>query len=87
MAKQSRTKQDKQRIMELKRQSYVSAVEAEAIGLCVGESSKHKLLDLECLQRLRTRLNRHKNSTGADIKTFLDGSELTVTRFEDVEVR
>lgn len=78
-----KTKQIDERAIELKRQAFVATTEADCIGLIIGESRKYKLLDLESLQRLKTRFTRLKDNTGLDIRTELVGNYITVTRFED----
>ena len=73
----------KDRAQELKRQSFVASVEAEAIQLKVGGCAKFELIDLESLQRIKTRFSRHKDKTKQDLRTELSGNTLTIKRYED----
>lgn len=75
------------RATELKRQAFVAKVESECLTLCVGESKTFKFFDLHSLQRLKTRLSRLKDNAGRDIRTAIDGNNVTVTRHEDEEIR
>lgn len=75
------------RALELKRQGFVANTEADCIVLMVGESKRVKLLDLESLQRLKTRFSRLKDNIGLDLRTELIGNYVTITRHEDEVVR
>lgn len=75
------------RALELKRQGFVANTEAVCIALMVGESKRVKLLDLESLQRLKTRFSRLKDNIGIDLRTELIGNYVTITRHEDEVVR
>lgn len=75
------------RALELKRQGFVANTEADCIALMVGESKRVKLLDLESLQRLKTRFSRLKDNIGIDLRTELIGNYVTITRHEDEVVR
>lgn len=75
------------RALELKRQGFVANTEADCLGLLVGESKKIKLLDLESLQRIKTRFSRLKDNIGLDLRTELSGNYVTITRYEDEVIR
>ncbi|MFR9166349.1 MAG: hypothetical protein ACLVKO_09120 [Dysgonomonas sp.] len=53
----------KQRQIELKRQSQVSAIEADCLSLKIGEEKRFSIMDTLVHQRIRTRLSRQKAST------------------------
>ena len=75
------------RSLELSRQAFVSTTEAKCIKLLIGESRTFELLDLESLQRLKTRFSRLKDIFGLDLRTSLNGNIINVTRYEDEEIR
>lgn len=75
------------RAIELKRQAFVAKVESDCLDLCVGESKTFKFFDLQSLQRLKTRFSRLKDTAGRDLRTTMDGNNVTVTRYEDEEFR
>ena len=67
----------------LEREALVSSVEAKSIELNVGESRTFNVKDIESYQRIRTRFNALKKSTGRQYKTELNGNLLKVLRIED----
>ena len=75
------------RAIELKRQAFVAKVESDCLDLCVGESKTFKFFDLQSLQRLKTRFSRLKDTAGRDLRTTMDGNNVTVTRYDDEEIR
>lgn len=75
------------RAIELKRQAFVAKVESDCLDLCVGECKTFKFFDLQSLQRLKTRFSRLKDTAGRDLRTTMDGNNVTVTRYEDEEIR
>ncbi len=75
------------RAIELKRQAFVAKVESDCLDLCVGESKTFRLFDLQSLQRLKTRFSRLKDTAGRDLRTTMDGNNVTVTRYDDEEIR
>lgn len=70
----------KARIKELERQSNVTAIEAVCLSLKVGATKTHKVLDLQCYQRIRTRLSRFKRESGLEYETELSGNNVIITR-------
>ena len=75
------------RAIELKRQAFVAKIESDCLDLCVGESKTFKFFDLQSLQRLKTRFSRLKDTAGRDLRTTMDGNNVTVTRYDDEEIR
>jgi hypothetical protein len=77
----------KERKEELARIERVASIEKKVLNLCVGESLKVDKLDLLTLGNLRTRLTRIKENYGRVFKSEVNGSSMTITRYEDEEVR
>ncbi|MDR0682041.1 MAG: hypothetical protein LBG15_09380 [Dysgonamonadaceae bacterium] len=70
----------KKRRIELKRQADVAVIEAESIALDIGENKTFGLKDLQAYQRVRARLSRLKEESGAIYRTAINGNDVTVTR-------
>ncbi len=72
-----------ERMEQLQRMSNVSSIEAECLGMGVGETKSYRIKDLQAYQRLRVRFCRLKESTGRCYITKLHGNKICVSRLED----
>ena len=71
------------RQIRLERESNVSAIEASALKLEVGETIEKSIKDIQAYQTIRTRFNRLKRSTGRIYETSMSGNKIIITRMED----